>query len=400
MYEKSTIINDRVIQAKDIVLGNRKKYDFLMKIIEEFIVDNDIIVRSNENYFFDLYTTNMTTLPKQLTDLLYQSNSILSKYVTLVIKIYKYHSRIIINGITFIHFTYLNPEIRKNIIHYEISCVFIDKKYKSFGPEIQLINIYEKLVNPTLLHTWEELYKKENISIKLITDDLKKRIYGGDEKYIKINKIIDNFISNKHVVIGQLAIIIYQKKKNYKVNRIQLITENKIEDEIIKIKKLIPSVEYFVCNLKVPTNLNLHKITFYTVIDNKKYNFLDIYDAGNYELISFNKCSFINKNISINPDIQVGSPFIIKRFRLIDIWSTLFITNIGSISAEDSKFIINKLIDDIIMIDEINVKIDQLFSTNYIGFLEDPILIKERVAIKLRLKYIIPYTPVNNKNIK
>lgn len=393
MYEKSSIVLDTIENAKKIVQHSRQKYDHLMKVIEFFISDNDIIVKSSKNYFFDLFTTDMYNLPKQLTDNLYKADPILAKYVTLVIKIYKYHSRIIINGITFVHFTYINSEIRKNILRYTTDGIYTNKKYQIFGPEIELITLYADLVNPTLMDTWPDLYTHERMLAKKINNNLKYRIEisGGNENNI-IDYTLNNFISDKHVIIGQLATMIYQNYKSYKVNRIQIITENSFDVELKNIKKIFPSITYTINNLKIPTNLNLHKLTVSIYKNKSKRSFLDIYDAGNYELIPYTTVCNIKTSMKIKSCLQIGSPFVIKRFRLIDIWASLYMINAGYIPKESN--IVDRLIEDFVIIN--NTKITDLkllFPITYIGYLEDVLLIRERLAVKLKVKFIAPYIP-------
>lgn len=399
MYDKSTIIQDTINEATKIVEKDRKQYDKLMKIVEKFISENDIIVKSNDNYYFELYTNDIFKLPKTLVDLLYESDPILAKYITLLTRIYKYSYKIIINGITFIQFTYINQEIRNNILCIQICGKFSNVQYNSFGPEIQLISIYSNLTNPTLTDKWIELYDKEKILSIDIYNTFKPKILGGGENIENtINFILNNFITTKHVIVGQLGMLIYQKQKNINVNRIQLVTENTLNDEINILKSLIPNISYNINNLRLPINLNYHKISFSITINNKKKTFLDIYDVGNYEPIPFLYAHEITNKSNIKEDFQIGSLFILKKFRLIDIWNTMYMLNTNYINKSDFDNIINKLIIDYQILNEIKIRnIKLLFPTNYIGFLEDVLLIKERVANKLKIKYIPPYMPFLEK---
>lgn len=391
MYDKTNIIDVKINEAKEIVKNSRKEYDSIMKIIEEYISINHIIVKNNDPYFYELYTTDMFHLPRELTDLIYKSNN--SLYVVLSIKIYKYHSRLSIDGITFIHFTYLNNEIYDNILKYTRTGFFTNKKYRIFGPEIELINTYADLINPLHIDKWIELYNSEKLLINDISKNLKTRIFeGGDECLDNvIEKTLKEFVCSHHVIVGQLAILAYQNVKISNLQRIQLITENNLNEELERLKSIFPKLNYTISNLKIPTNLNLHKLSCSLYVKSVKKVFIDIYDAGCHEIISFNYLK-IRSSIYIPDKLQVGSPFVIKRFKLIEIWSVLYLTNIGILSNTD--YLVSKLIDELLEMHSIkNNEISIIFPIDYIGKLEDTILIKERIANKLKVNYIPPYIP-------
>ena len=425
----SSIIND----AKKIVSEDRKKYNKLMKVIEKFIAENDIIVREVTEYFFNLYTMDMFNLPLKLTNLLYDSDPILAKYVSLDIKIYKYHSRISIDGIQFVHFTYINSEIRQNIINYTCIGIYTSVKYKCFGPEITLINLYADLVHPGQRKNWYNLLLTEKTLADEITESLTERIIGGRGNSYKIGlvgqmiakyygnalkchlsyksnasiinnleyysakkehtfdfniklKIIKNFINDSHVVVGQLGIDSYNNTLNKSV-RLQIVTSNTLNEEIKNIKQILGvSITYNIYNVKIPTNLNLHKLSVFY----EREHLIDIYDAGNYEVIPYNVIDINNIK-----ECNIGTPFVIMRFRLVDIWYTLYNIKVGSLPKNVGLPIVHKLIDNYIAIRNkmLNMPIENIFSLNYIGHIEDINLNKLRIADRLKIKYIPSYLP-------
>lgn len=428
MYDKeiiSTIIN----HARIIVDEKRKKYDHIMKVIEIFISENDIIVKESSEYYFDLYTFDMFNLPMKLTNLIYETDPKIAKYVSLEVKIYKYNSRITIDGILFVNFTYINSEIRQNILDYTCKGIHTKSVYKCFGPEILLINLYADLVNPSLYNEWTSIFKNEEKMSNEIISYLSERIGGGRNykrslidqmidfyfgdslklsskrvnkkynidleyslqsnvnpdmnKYKKI--VLTNFICDQHVLVGKNAVNVYNNIDH--LDRIQIITSRSLMDEVKILKGFLgSSITYSVNNLKIPTNLNLHKMTIFY----EKNPILDIYDAGNFEVISYNIMeSKLPKNINI------GSPFVVMRFRLVDIWSTLFNMKAGNLSKEIAMPVVRKLINDYVSIrNKIkSIPISEIFSLNYIGYYEDQQLNKMRIAARLKVKFIKPYFP-------
>lgn len=434
MYDTEIILNI-IEEARNLVAKKRKKYDHLMKIIEFFISENDIIVREATEYFYDLYTLDMFNLPLKLTNLLYETDPDIAKYVTLEIKIYKYHSRITIDGIPFVHFTYINPEIRQNILDYTCTGIHTKVIYKCFGPEVLLINLYADLINPALFKNWVSLSTIEYKMSNEIITHLTERIGGGNSSYkrslidqmmdiyfgnihstkrntkkydsdieysthAKIssesnkykNIVLNNFICDQHVLVGQIAINIYKGIKH--IGRIQIVTSRSLNDEIKILKGLIgASITYSINNLKIPTNLNLHKMTIFY----EKDAIIDIYDAGTFELISYNTMDHDFQGLSLNHSLKfnVGSPFVIMRFRLIDIWSTLYNMKAGNLSKEVAISVVHKLIADYVeMRNKMNdLDISNIFSLKYVGYLEDQQLNKMRIAARLRVKFIQPYMP-------
>lgn len=407
MYTHTTIIQDRINEAREIINKNRERYDELMIIIENFIYENDIIVNNSNKYLYDLYTNDMYNLPKQLTNLLYESGNVLAKYTTLTVRIYRYSSRISINGIIFVYFTYMNHEISKNILPYNCPSHFITKEYKCFGPEIKLINIYTQLVNPLFIKDWPELYKQEKILANELIKSLQKRITaveGGDNSSDQsiVIQLLNHFIDKSHVIIGQLATNIYKGFIDLSaLNRIQLISQNNIKDDISSLTELFSQIKHSNHHLKVPTNLSLYK----TSINIDQKFTLDIYNAANFEVVPYNTIIAIDnyQNIEIiyndrpflyNHELQIGTPFVIKRFRLIDIWSTLYLTQINVISKDNMNKIIYSLLSEFRTIHMLNITdTTLLFSYYYIGFYEDQMLKKERLTQKLKIKYIEPYMP-------
>lgn len=490
MYDPETI-TDIINDAKIIVSKKREKYDGLMKVIEHFISDNDIIVKDIQSYFFDLYTFDMYTLPIKLTDLLHESDPEVAKYVTLDIKIYKYHSRISIDGITFVHFTYINREIRQNILKYICLSPRAQLPCKCFGPEITLINIYANIINPLLVEEWDNILQKERDIVKEIEAYFERHIGGYDSifnsennieydndsdsdsefdiKYFggarhkrkqsiidrnmmnnwslisQMNKIytikqgtstnynptnisvatsgigtidiisdnnkdintyryiiLNNFISEEyHVIVGQLAINVYNNID--RMGRLQIITSRDITTEVKELKGIVgDSITYHTVNLMVPTNLYLHKTTIFY----EKQVIMDIYDAANTELVNYHNICTIHKDNTqkmtllskIKSCVNIGTPFVVMRFRLIDMWYMLYSIKLSHLDKNTAISSARRLLHEYINMRK-NMNKNNVLSLNYIGFYEDILLAKQRLAVKLKVKFIQSYVPYLKKNI-
>lgn len=410
MYELTQSIDTLLLSAQKIKIEKMKKYDHLMIIIENFIIENNIIVNisyiNDNKYFFDLYTSDMFELPKKLTLLLYKSDPVVAKYVTLNIKIYKYHSKIFLDNINFVQFTYLSNDIKKKILKYKCLGIFNNISYYCFGPEIQLINLYSDITNIKYLSKWEDILQIEKILSLNIENDLMKRIkskndiIGGNFLNKKILKILNNFISKDHVIIGQFAIIIYEKIINLNnLNKIEIISNKNFDDEIESIKKLFnkDEITYSISNIKLPTNLNIQKLSISITKNNVKKVILDIFNNSKFEIIPYNKLDFFKitngNKIPINLKSKIASPFIVKKFKLIDIWHAL---NIYQYCMNNEKIInaISYMIHDFKIMNHIDISEPEiLFPIHFIGTYKDEYLENERKAVKLKIRYIPSYIP-------
>lgn len=408
MYEKEDDIVKIIEDAKGIISKSRQKYDKLMRRIEEFIIDNDIIVNKNdEKYFFDLYLYDMN-LSKNLTILLYNLEPLIAKYITLITKIYNRHQRIIIDGITFVHISYINNEIKNNILFYECNCKFIKGRYKCFGPEIQLIDLYTNLYMPIDTSKWPELLIKEKELIKNLRESIKNRLITGgnedsnaddaddaDDSSDKsdgdksdgdcsdsiVKQLLLRFVKNRHIIIGKIAVDLYNNKKIIQFNklRLQLITEVSLDEEIDILKKKFPDLRHVISHLHLPINLNIYKIILY----HGKTPVMDIFNVATFQICPF------NINIFNNKKLQLASPYVIKCFKLIDVWNILYMSKVGLISSN----VANNIIDHT-MSDELpQMPIKNQFPLNFIGKYEDLNIKRERLANKLKTKFIIPFMP-------
>ena len=176
--------------------------------------------------------------------------------------------------------------------------------------ELVLINIYYKLCNPTFLDEWKELYKKENNLIKLI----KKGNYVKTSLNVSdkiINEIVKYSKLKNLILIGVNALLLYMfkfDKPKYK-NKLIFISENMLENDANNLTPLLEKYGDFVFEyeyINLPFDIRIRKL----VIIHNEERIAEIYNIGEFELVPYN---IIN-------DIKVGSPPLIMRFSLIELY--------------------------------------------------------------------------------
>ncbi len=232
------------------------------------------------------------------------------------------------------------------------------------SPEIYLIDIYRTLYSPNAVDNWETAISDEN---KLF-QHLKKRIKGkgvdpvdggADEELShemrqKIELALMKFVTNNRqtVLIGEHAMHLLIKSE-LKTKIVQILSVDP-DTDVLEIKKVIFSV----LGKNVPittTTKELHIMQDYRIrrmsVRIMKKEVMYIYNSPQYDLIPF--------NTAMNGDsfIQVGNPFVVLRFLLIDYWMIRWLSAGGHI---DERFMRGRLDSVVAKLLELRTKISEL----------------------------------------
>lgn len=402
MYDQKKI-DLLLVQAKQYVEDQHKKYDVLMGVIKNFIKNNEIIVKKQSEYFFDLYTNDMFNLPKQLTQELYNTGCDIAKWTMLVVKIYKYNSKIYVNNICFITFTYLNKEIYNSIPNY-----INNEGLKALGPELELCDVYTSLTQPVYVQSWKDMFDREKKLLVQFENEFSTRILKSFEKKtittndtssedevegglenvvydIQLN-ILNNFLLPQyHAICSDIAVSIYNNKVNIK--NLQIITSRDFKEEIKELSKIYDKVTYNITFLRLPIDLNMYRMKVYI-------NSLEIgifYNIASYELIPVNsvKTLLSSSDVYLNSNILCASMIYCKKIKLIEIWYIIYLSQI------ENKYtnLLKKLYSDFKYMCSFKQDLSLTLPINYIGKYENMLLIKERTAARLKERYIPPFIP-------
>ena len=283
-----------------------------------------------------------------------------------------------------------------------------------YSTDLQLINIYNKLTNVTLVSDYidligyEEIISKQFIACHTSQQHINKKEGGNmpikqvcniSTKQI-IEEILAKFVPRHgHVLVGNYGIIALKynisiEKLKYSENcRLQIITSNPFSEEmqfIIELVKRLNCRTFGIINdPSIPTDDQLRKLTFYVDRKNGQREVLiDIFNSANYQLIPHNN--------------NIGTVFVIMKYILIDFWTLQLLYKMEYNKAHTTLFQLSNLINQYKNIQQIYTTImsknqyDQLFpidASSYIGYYIDDNTRSKRSMFGIKTGPNTPYYP-------
>lgn len=320
MYKHRDYTDEFVEYGKEKIKNMEiEEYGKYLKICEGFICNKRIILGGiagidalvenpiNLNTFrYELYTYEPYRVAKTLVDLLYKETQ--NKFIYLQTNYIDHEYTIIVNDRYLIKI-YAN-EAKLDLFEIMdtkfIKANFIDGKLTVLGPYIQLIDIYRTLYSPNKATDWVKYLQYE----KKLYKQIKQYKFGGAKKKFK-TEVRKDIIEQIRKIFNHDLVCLHQ----YSSCRIQFISENKIERDFKKLVNMLPNrhCKYVIQTLHIPGDDKIRRITIY--ID--EMPIADIFNSATYEVIP-------HKNGQANI-------FVSLRFLLIDIWTIIYIKNIGCI---------------------------------------------------------------------
>lgn len=219
------------------------------------------------------------------------------------------------------------------------------------------------------------------------SNDDSEYILGGaksvpdDWKQVFEEFIIKNMISNSdYVIIGDMAMNISIKSSK----RLQIISPEDIDKIIEKIKSLLSSevkynaidVTYNKHDPNIPFDFRLKKYVVHITNDlGDKISIMDVFNSSQYELIPYEQ----------HGDVKIGSPWVLIRFKFIDLWMMDLIErlnqDVGNFSSRRINDIKKQIIEMRAVIEDY-METDQkkLFKTSpYIGVYTNEFIAKKKL---------------------
>jgi hypothetical protein len=273
-----------------------------------------------------------------------------------------------------------------------------------YDSELQLINVYSKLTDPSMVGEYVNLVRYEPILRKEFAATIKQKInqstvkHGGGDKPCTISTkqivemLLEKFVFRTgHVLIGEYGL--EKSTKFMSGKRLQIITSNSIKDEQIYIKKLIDDLgcqsHSGINNPNIPMDNELRRMTFY--IERKqgrRESIIDVYNAGSYSLI---------------PHINnIGTLPVIMKFILVDFWTIQLLYRMETTSKGYTIKLLTNLYDTFkhasvkyTKLFELG-KFDKLFPTNtsnYIGYYTDVLVNFRRRLMYTKTGNTVPFYP-------
>lgn len=254
------------------------------------------------------------------------------------------------------------------------------------SPEIHLIDLYRALYSPAMAGEWETALKDENKLFQHLKRNIKERI-GGDKDAPKPDEatieerqqiaamLLKSFITDNAevVLIGEHALhMLTQSKIRTMVLQI-LSTDPDRDFEIVKsliIKFLgrnIPVVK-MTRDLYIMQDYRIRRTTIKIGAGEEQKEIMYLYNSPQYDLIPFNTAIDAQNSKRF---IQVGNPFVILRFLLIDFWMVRWVESIKGINEEFAKARLNSILTKIL---ELRSKLSRLDEASHTTTLKDEFL--------------------------
>lgn len=361
-------------------------YETIEKYVSSFTYKNDRTImvggtigidlllekeRSIEDFQYELYSEMEFIHANDLTNLLEETNVINSSpfIISLKTTIPNLKYQIIIDSRIMVTIYKLPKNSYELILPVKVNTFDKKNKVLVISPEIQLLDIYRSLYSPNESEDWESilydetklfhhLKKRIQEQSNLLTviaaspaSNISADIMGGTEhiekitteerKRISLHLLKDFIIGNPNVVlIGEYACSIILGTE-IGTTILQIISQNNLDDDFLQIERIIHTilnkdipVVKLVRDLHIMQDFRLRRTTI-KIGDQEtgQKEILYIYNSANYDLIPFNS---IHSEIT-EKKLNLGNPFVILRFLLIEFWIIRWIRQLGSIDEQYAK---------------------------------------------------------------
>jgi hypothetical protein len=297
---------------------------------------------------------------------------------------------------------------------------------KVLTAEMQLINLYRTLYSPNNAGEWEVALKDENQLFHKLEAEiaLAPPINGADgasDSQVKIttelrnkiqNTILQEFVQNNphSLLLGEHALFL-MINESVKHQVVQIISDREPEEDFRELTRVLKSITS--APITKHTRM-LHILQDWRLVrtiikigdqqSGESKEIMYIYNSARHDLIPFIKF-YTDDNKKTNKGasnfIQVGNPFVILRFLVIDFWIIRWLTFAGGINEGYSKHRQNSLKEKIVNLRSklskqetirsphvaAEVEIFQPQSDSYLGSYEDENIAQKEKAQELSKKY-------------
>lgn len=410
MYNDS-LVDEIMDTAIEWSINARKFIMPAMEMIENYVSENNLlIIRNNiekslfdgditiEDFKFEIYTDRLNVVAndiiKNLSNLGYE-NCVYEIYlpnyeIRIHIKNYK-QLFVLYNNL---YPNYYNPNDPKsksiNDIFPTISIdgIFTDNKILSFSYGIYMISLVQKLYNPEFIDEWDNIIINCKKIYELFSEEktVTKIDGGGNDHFDKLENI-KKMIKRKYRLgdsdLGTLIYIGTYMSKIELIGNCEISTESTfVRSLYANIKKLYSdSKVIFKINYpKIPGDFRLRRFTFYLLINDQKYAFLDVFNSCQYELIPIRR-----KTDKEGYVYCAANPIVKLKFRLID-YVGLNLLNLNEKSFNHNKQnLLNKInkYTKFIFDKSFNINIEQKPEI-YLGNIYDQVIYKKQQMLILK----------------
>ena len=144
------------------------------------------------------------------------------------------------------------------------------------------------------------------------------------------------------VLIGPAAIALLTSRPVAGAERLQVITTGLLDTDAGEITAMAQragaEVAWRIEDPKCPVDMRLRRMTVYLVhagsAGKRREPILDVYNSGAFDLIP---CTTVAAGPHGGPALKIGTPFVLMRFRLIDMWTMQVLLRMGVVNADYAR---------------------------------------------------------------
>jgi len=390
MYLRLAVVEDAEMRAELGAFDDRMRYKKFIEAGEHFVAKHGMIVYGDaatrlllggdlggvesppelglDSFQYNLFSSRAVAHARALGDAMYQLDPQgLGHYTTVLTKVTDYLLTISVDSRDLFVVTALSTHrgVRTADVFIPSECLAQFAKDKDgaplrllcAGPEIQLIGIYSALCNPAKVSSWESLLVTEASLRKLFGQTIRAKIAtavarmgGANPATTRIyNTLRDKYLVGPgRVLIGPAAIALLTGNSG---GRLQVITASQLESDAQEITALAKAagfkVSWKIDDPKLPTEPRLRRMVVYVMIGRHREPLLDVYNSAAFDLVPYVTLATSKKSAADRGPpvtLKIGTPFVLMRYWLIDMWLIQVLMRINAVSAEYANTVLQDML--------------------------------------------------------
>ena len=400
----------------------RQQFSLICKTIEQYIIDstkfeNPLIVGGlsgtnllldKPNYSYEVYGEHVFKHANNLANRLQpvvEKN--FSPFVTRLRTVFAHKKYVIaVGGRSFIEFHELERGVGIYKLISPVEKPIGDGKALVMSPEAYLLKTYRELYTPGA--DWETALEVERELVQMTKERFVGTKTGGKSGRLSMKeqqklsaKIMREFIVNNNsvVLIGEHSVKILENlvgSVSKSSTTLRIISANNVKDDIQKISLIVGKITAITRDMNALEDHQLVKTIIRVETGQDSTEILYLYNSASYNLIPYN---VVRADMG---SLQIGNPFVILRFLLIDLWEVNKVLLAGKINETFAKNRINNILKLFLQIREtLGIPINDkwfsqgpmgLFQMECIGTMVDEGIVAKKDAIASG-KFFAPYYP-------
>jgi hypothetical protein len=163
------------------------------------------------------------------------------------------------------------------------------------------------------------------------------------------------------VLIGSAAIALLTGKRVAGEERLQVITAGRLEGDAQEIVATMRAAGYEAAwkieDPKIPMNTRLRRMTVHLIAGGRREAILDVYNSAAFDLVPYTVLAATlggragrergpraGRERGPPATLKIGTPFVLMRYRLIDMWTIHVLMRLGIINEGAARSILGEMI--------------------------------------------------------